>query len=253
VSDTLIVGAALAPLNAEPRAGSEQVSQVLAGHCLTLLEARAPWLRVRGADDYEGWVHRGYVLDAAPPSLAARFTRLRTSLGCTVREADDRRRALPLGAILADDVCVESGEALDPDALVARFPCTPDAIAGSALTLFEGTSYEWGGITPWGADCSGFVQAIFRLHGVRLPRDARQQVSMGSPVSGGTAALRPADLLFFSERPDRRITHVALALDAHSFAHLALGRGGYAVERLEDEDPYVRELIRRVVEVRRVV
>jgi cell wall-associated NlpC family hydrolase len=250
----LIVGAAVAPLNAEPRAGSEQVSQTLAGHRLAVLEARAPWFRVRGADDYEGWVHRGYVLDAGAPDVARRFTRARTSLGCTVREGDGRRRALPLGAIMADDACVESGEALDADALAARFPRTADAIARSALDFFQGTAYEWGGITPWGADCSGFVQAIFALHGVRLPRDARQQVSIGSPVVGGGAALRASDLLFFSERPDRRITHVALALDAHRFAHLALGRGGYAVERIADSaDPYVRELMERLVEVRRLV
>jgi cell wall-associated NlpC family hydrolase len=251
----LIVGAAVAPLNAEPRAGSEQVSQTLAGHRLTVLEARAPWLRVRSAaDDYEGWVHRGYVLAAAAPDVARRFTRVRTSLGCVAREADGRYRALPFGAVLADDACVESGEALDTDALAARFPRTADAIARSALQFFQGAAYEWGGITPWGADCSGFVQAIFRLHGVRLPRDARQQVSMGSPVVDGAAALRAADLLFFSERPDRRITHVALALDAHRFAHLALGRGGYAVERVADTtDSYVRELMERLVEVRRVV
>jgi cell wall-associated NlpC family hydrolase len=171
-----------------------------------------------------------------------------------VREADGRRRALPLGAVLAGDARVESGEALDAEAMTARFPRTPNAIARTALEFFEGTPYEWGGITPWGADCSGLVQTTFALHGVRLPRDARQQVTMGGPVKEGISALCPGDLLFFSERPDRRITHVALALDAKHFVHLALGRGGFAVERYGDAgDPYVRELMERLVEVRRVV
>ena len=58
---TVIVSAAIAPLQAEPAAGSEQVSQRLAGHHLTVLEEREPWMRVRGADEYEGWIHRGYV------------------------------------------------------------------------------------------------------------------------------------------------------------------------------------------------
>ena len=42
----------------------------------------------------------------------------------------------------------------------------------------------------------------------------------------------PGDLLFFSDRDDRRITHVGISLGDESMVHLALGRGGYAVERL---------------------
>ena len=59
MSDVLVVRAAVAPLNAEPRAGAEQASQVLAGHVVERVEAREPWLRVRAPDGYDGWMHRG--------------------------------------------------------------------------------------------------------------------------------------------------------------------------------------------------
>ena len=247
-----MVRSAIAPLSAEPTLRSEQLSQLLAGHPVELIEERSSWLRVKAPDGYEGLVNRGYLFDAVAGDVAARFSTRRISLGCIVREPGGLTRALPLGALAADDAVVESGRALTPDELTRRFPRDPDAIAASARSLFAGTSYEWGGITPWGADCSGFVQTIFGLHGVALPRDARQQIELGTPVEGGLAALQPADLIFFSERPDQRITHVAIALSSLSIVHLALGRGGYAMEQLDDaDDAYVTGLIGRVVRVGR--
>lgn len=246
MNEVLIVRSAVAPLCAEPRAGSEQVSQTLAGHRLELVEERAQWLCARTADGYDGWVHRGYVVAVSPREAAKRFATGRVSLGCVVTEIDGRRRALPLGAVLADDAYVETGVALAPVEMAARFPRTPLAIAHTALQFFEGTPYQWGGLTPWGADCSGMVQVTLGLHGIRMPRDARLQAEHGELVDAGIAGLHAADLLYFSDRPDAGITHVAMALDERRIVHLAIGRGGYAVDRLDDgDDPYVRGLVER--------
>ena len=246
----VIVSAAIAPLQGQPSAGSEQVSQRLAGHRLTVLEEREPWVRVRGGDDYEGWVHRGYLESDG----SRRYQRQRTSLGCVIRDSRGWPCPLPLGAVLPDDARLESGEAVDGDDLAARFPRDADAIVRSAIRLFAGAPYQWGGVTPWGADCSGLVQTIYTLHGVKLPRDASQQAAIGTPLELPPEALSAADLLFFSDRPDRRITHVAISLGGPRLVHLALGRGGYRVEDLTDGgDPYVKALVGRYLFARRVV
>jgi gamma-D-glutamyl-L-lysine dipeptidyl-peptidase len=246
----VIVNAAIAPLQAQPAASSEQISQRLAGHRLTVLEEKEPWLRVRGHDEYEGWVHRGYV----GADGAEHYRRQRTSLGCVVRNPRGWSHPLPLGALVPDDVALASGEAVDAAELPKRFPNDANAIARSALSLYAGTPYQWGGITPWGADCSGLVQTVFGLHGVALPRDASQQARAGAPLDLALDALAPADLLFFSDRPDRRITHVAISLGGPRLVHLALGRGGYRVEDVTDvADSYVKALVARYLFARRVV
>lgn len=244
-----VVVSAVAPLHAEPRISSPQVSQRLAGERVEVLDWESEWLLVRGGDGYEGWMHSGYL---QPTHHAEMPGDARVSLGCLVRGSDGVVRPLPLGAALASDDALVDGEVVRADDLERLFPRAPEAIADTARRYFVGASYQWGGVTPWGADCSGFSQTIFALHGVTLPRDAWQQALAGVDAGSDPLSTRPADLLFFSDRPDRRITHVGVALGNAEMAHLALGRGGYRVERLTDDaDDYVAKLKERFLFSRR--
>ena len=249
-----IVRAAVAPLHAGPSAATPLVSQRVAGQVLTELE-RDPgggWLRVVGSDDYAGWVHRGYLAPVVEISGGPAMV----SLGCAVVAANDParvRRPLPLGATLAaSEVCVE-GRAVAAAEIPHLFPRDPTAVTQSARELFAGTSYLWGGVTPWGADCSGFVQTVFGLHGVALPRDAWQQAMVGTDAGTDPLRVAPAGLLFFSERDDGRVTHVGISVGDSAMAHVALGRGGHAIDRLSADDPYVTALVTRFRFARRVM
>ena len=245
------IAAALAPMHSEPLVASQQVSQQLAGHDIDAMDEEGDWIRARGADGYEGWVHSGFL---EPRNTTFDRSALhRTSLGCTAERDGGGRRSLPLRALLRADEHVVAGEAVDHPRLTSRFPLYGEAIATSAHDLFRGTSYVWGGVTPWGADCSGLVQSTYALHGRILPRDAWQQAELGRPVERDFDALLAGDLLFFTDRHDKRVTHVAIALGPGRMVHLALGRGGYSTETLESDDRYVVRLRERFLFSKRLL
>jgi cell wall-associated NlpC family hydrolase len=244
----------IAPMHSEPRIASQMISQQVAGHHLDVLEAEGDWCRARGSDGYDGWMHCGFLARVGEALARESHQPARISLGCQTRTARGERRSLPLRAILSPDETVTSGEAIDASRVASRFPLEPEAITLSARELFSGTSYLWGGVTPWGADCSGLVQSTFSLHGLQLPRDAWQQAELGVDAGCDIGELIAADLLFFSDRPDNRVTHVGIALGDSRMVHLALGRGGYAIEELGDRsDPYVDRLRARFLFARRLL
>jgi hypothetical protein len=244
----------IAPVLKEPRAAATQENQILFGHCAEVRESEGNWMRLRSADGYEGWTHEGYCETTQNPGADdwGWNTPGEISLGCSMRDSHGATIDLPLGAIVRDGKCV-NGRSLDFAKRRELFPPEPDAIVASATGLYQGTYYQWGGITPWGADCSGMVQTVFALHGVKLLRDAWQQATQGVHLENGLDELKPADLLFFSDREDGRITHVAMAVSERRLVHLAVGRGGHCLESLDRPDDYVRGLIARFRFARRIV
>lgn len=87
---------------------------------------------------------------------------------------------------------------------------TPTATARDVLktaTMLREVRYVWGGLSPFGIDCSGLVHLSWRRHGVTLPRDAYNQATATKPVPFGEE--RPGDLYFFAQ-PGQRIHHVGL-------------------------------------------
>jgi hypothetical protein len=241
-------------MHGEPRIASQMISQQVAGHRVDVLDEEADWVRARSADGYDGWMHVGFLARAPQAHARQSGAPLRVSLGCMTYTVTGARRALPLRAILSPEENVGSGDVIETNKLAERFPFDALAITRTAQDFFSGTSYLWGGVTPWGADCSGIVQSVFALHGRQLPRDAWQQAELGVDAGTDFGELRAADLLFFSDRPDKRVTHVGIALGERRMVHLALGRGGYCIERLNDRsDAYVQRLRERFLFARRVL
>lgn len=244
----------VAPMHSEPSIASQMISQQVAGHRVDVVDEEGDWVCVRGEDAYSGWMHLGFLARAPEPSTRQSRGPSRVSLGCTTKATGGDRRTLPLRALLAPDEAVDVGDAIDGRRLFERFPLEGKAITQTAREFFCSTSYLWGGVTPWGADCSGLVQTVFALHGLQLPRDAWQQAEIGADAGRDIGDLSAADLLFFSDRADRRITHVGIALGDRRMVHLALGRGGYAIEQLDDpKDAYVAKLRERFLMARRVI
>ena len=185
-----------------------------------------------------GWVHAGYCIEAEDRGAerGAR-RRARWSLGATVRvdgPTGARCRSAPGSRWTA-----RRPPARRPArACWSRASVTPARPRRRrrrgrrrperwALEHFEGAPYEWGGVTPWGVDCSGLVQTTFAARGISLP--ARRGASRSSAARRCTSMPRGRAICSSSAaRPVDRITHVAFAGEADTLVHstVALRRRG---------------------------
>jgi cell wall-associated NlpC family hydrolase len=119
-----------------------------------------------------------------------------------------------------------------------------------ALDHFRGAPYQWGGLTPWGVDCSGLVQTTFAARGIILPRDSSKQAVAGEavPLDG----VQPGDLLFFHGEHGSHITHVAFAAENDSLIHSTIACGGVVEEPFTPGSRAGEALRPRLVAARRI-
>jgi LysM repeat protein len=93
---------------------------------------------------------------------------------------------------------------------------TAKDLADYARSLQDITAYQYGGQNaPYSTDCSGWVQYIYKQFGIVLPRTSAQQATTGQHVP--FQELQIGDLMFFSVRPDHKISHVGIKLDGDYF------------------------------------
>lgn len=91
---------------------------------------------------------------------------------------------------------------------------------GDIVTLakqYLGVPYRYGGSTPAGFDCSGYIMFLFHQLGKDIPRTADQQATVGKPVAVGK--LRPGDVVYFATTDEPTISHIGLYIGNHQFIH----------------------------------
>jgi cell wall-associated NlpC family hydrolase len=104
-------------------------------------------------------------------------------------------------------------------AVLARTSKIARQLTRSALR-FLGVPYAFGGTTRAGFDCSGFVQHVFAMLGIALPRTADAQYDVGRPAVGGP---RPGDLVFFDTYGG--VSHVGIYIGRGEFVHASSSQG----------------------------
>ncbi len=267
--DHAVVTAAVAPMLAAPMIAEVAISQVILGHHVRVLRRAGRWLHCRSGEGYLGWIHRGYL--APMNESAARAWQIGTegeaciSLGAELRTEEDEVLArLPWAARVVRQSDGRArlpggglgrvvGELIPLAQRPLRFPSRGEAVVRSALQWL-GAPYLWGGVTPAGVDCSGFVQALLRMHGIEQPRDSDQQAEVGKPVDPGRdfARLQAGDLLYFAEEGEL-VSHVALSMGGTRIIHSSLGNGGVFRNDLAGPLRYEQELREIFVCARRVL
>lgn len=215
---------AIVPVRSYPSETSEMVSQLLFGDHYTVLESMngGKWLKIEiHFDDYLGWI------DAKQhyPVSGAYFDHLNNVNYkiCTDISASLLFNKSPIQILIGSILPISSMELFNIEEQLA--------FNGESHNMGDSMGYEfvkqiahkylnapylWGGKTPFGVDCSGFVQMVFKIAGYRLSRDASEQALQGTKVNSLGEA-QPGDLCYFGTKT--KITHVGLLLADSKIIH----------------------------------
>jgi len=239
----------IVPVRAEPSHKAEMVTQLLFGDLFRITEQESQWLKIRQSfDDYEGWLsisQVNLVSDKEFLSLAGSETPVTMDL-VQILSDESGRSMVPVvigsslpgyhasGMDIVQDRYLYEGVTSGPyrfdglnsvmEAGKFREQLTCDAL------LYLNAPYIWGGRSPFGLDCSGFMQMVFKLQGFKLRRDASQQASQGDVVSLVEEA-EPGDLAFFDDA-DGNITHVGMLINHNRIIHCS---GKVRIDTLDHE------------------
>lgn len=222
-----ICNLSVVPLRAEASDVSEMVSQLLYGEHFKILETRKKWSRIRVSfDKYEGWIDNKQYVNIAEEDFSdfqKKENRLSSDLVDFVTASNNQLFSICLGSTVSSSKFLEhffEGKAISGIFL-------KEHLIETAL-LYLNTPYLWGGKTPFGIDCSGFTQMVYKLNGYKLMRDASQQANQGEALSFIEES-EPGDLAFF-DNDEGKITHVGIIMKDNYIIH---AHGKVRIDRLD--------------------
>ncbi|WP_224998418.1 C40 family peptidase [Cesiribacter sp. SM1] len=249
----------LVPVRAEARESSEMVTQLLFGDLYHVLEynTNKDWLYVEGqADGYRGWI--GNKLHHNVTEAFFQEAQQRQPIAsleiCGKLHLPGQQLHVVLGSSLPieEQSLFGSNDRLkfEGKTHIIRKIKNAEVLKDFAFQYIE-SPYLWGGKSPFGIDCSGLMQMVYKLGGYQLQRDASQQALAGEEVASLGDVLE-GDLAFF-HNPQGRITHVGMMLSGSKIIHAS---GRVRIDRLdekgifnEQEKKYTHSLshLRRIV------
>lgn len=212
------------PCRAEAADSSEMVTQLLFGETYSVLEQQEKWVKIQITHDrYECWICAKQVQHISNEEFMQ--IQAEKPVFCTelvqVLQAESQFQPIVLGSTLlnlkgesltlANQAMIYKGALSNPALKATKSKIIEDAF------MYLGAPYLWGGRSPFGIDCSGFTQMVYRLNGIDLPRDASQQVEIGGNYSFVEEA-EAGDLAFF-DNEEGRITHVGILLNEGRIIH----------------------------------
>ncbi|MDA7502306.1 C40 family peptidase [Chitinophagales bacterium] len=225
------------PLRARPNHESEMVSQILFAETFKILDQTDNWLHIKcSADNYTGWVDEKQIIELELETFDAIRSASSVFAKDIVHTAKSIYKELPvlMGSPLPfyrnhQFSLFENKFKYDGTVVDLRTESTSREQLKTNALKFINAPYLWGGRSPLGIDCSGFVQTVYRFANIQLNRDAADQAEQGRLINQIEDS-ETGDLAFFANERGK-ITHVGIMLNNNQIIH-AHGR-----VRIDSVDP----------------
>jgi gamma-D-glutamyl-L-lysine dipeptidyl-peptidase len=217
---------------------AEQVTQLLFGdhYHVTEKSKDGKWLKVLiYYDQYEGWIdikqHHAISEDYFNYINQAEF-KITTDITSSLLYNKS-----PIAILMGSIIPISSSELFKMEEQFAFNGDTKNVgqkrefeFLKSIAQRYLNSPYLWGGKSPFGIDCSGFTQMVFKICGYKLLRDSSQQANQGKAVKGIQEYL-PGDLAFFANN-EGKVIHVGILLDKDRIVHAS---GRVRVDNIDEE------------------
>ena len=219
-------------MRAEPKDTSELVSQVIYGESFKIIEQRTNWSLIKlSFDNYNGWIDNKQLVEISKTVYDLTISEANIYSSDLIEFIQINNKGLltiPFGSTLNSIKLFDHSF----DGNTTKTVQPKENLVKTSL-LFINSPYLWGGRTPFGIDCSGFTQMIYKINGYKIDRDAKDQVKTGASLSFIEES-EPGDLAFFDNK-EGDIVHVGIIMEDNHIIH---AHGQVRIDRLDQTGIY---------------
>ena len=227
------------------------VSQILFGEDFVVLEKKEKWSKIKlDFDSYEGYIDNKQCEEISENDYKKLLKSKKYMAGeliNSINSKDGGSTNIFIGSTLPfynDTNFRINTSSYTYKGSVYHYKLPKKHISKTAL-LYLNAPYLWGGKTPFGIDCSGFTQMVYKLCGYKLLRDAKQQATQGK-ILGFIEESEPGDLAFF-DNEERIITHVGIIIKDNYIIH---AHGKVRIDKLDSGGIYNTDIKRHTHKLR---
>ncbi|GMN11872.1 C40 family peptidase [Croceitalea sp. MTPC9] len=218
----------IVPVRVSPDDTSEMLTQLLYGDLFKVKDTRKYWVRIEIIfDGQEGWISKKQFQLITETDFKElnieKNQELSTDFISNIIIRKNVLQPITIGSRI--DVSNFLGHEHDGS---SKYPIEDKSNLVNTALVFLNAPYLWGGKTPFGVDCSGFTQMVYKLNGYKLYRTTEKQATQGEVLSFIEES-EPGDLVFF-DNTDGLIDHVGIILKDNYIIH---AHGCVRIDRID--------------------
>jgi len=243
-----ICNLSIIPIRKDPNDASEMVSQLLFGELFSIIKKEKKWLHIQCEfDEYEGWIDIKQAIEIER-NIFESYQNAEKGISMEVVSAITNN-SFHLPILIGSTLPYFDGMNFKLDK--HKYIFNGQAIRHDNTNIdiefikkcaqkFLHAPYLWGGRSPFGIDCSGFVQIVFKLANIKLKRDAYQQAEAGQTIDL-LEQTQIGDLAFFTNNDEERITHVGIIIETEQSVKIIHASGRVRIDLLDHYGIYNKE------------